>query len=160
MIGNFFNPAQSFKDVMQNAFDFGKFFNFSNLTPDLNLGKLWEFNKKNMDTASGVNKALSSDMTEIADKQAALIKENAESFTSAMKELSQSQMTPQKILEIQGKFYQEISARNMNCAKELGELCTKVSMKFLEECSNGVKSGMNDYCNTAAESCGSYNKRR
>jgi hypothetical protein len=160
MIGNFFNPAQSFKDITQNMFDFGKFFNLQNLSPDLNLSKFWDFNKKNLDTASGINKALNSDMTDIADKQAALVKDNTESFTNAMKEISQSQMTPQKILEIQGKFYQEISARNMKCAKELGEMCTKVSMKLLEECSNGVKGGMNDYCNTIhAESCGVYNKK-
>jgi hypothetical protein len=163
MYGSFFNPAQSFKDIMQSMFDFGKSFNFSNMTPDLNLNKFWDLNKKCLGSTSHINKALNDDITAIAAKQAELIKENAESLTNTMQEMSQSQMTPQKMLEAGASFCQEAAARNMKSVKNLGEMYTKANMKFFESCSDQMKKNLSEYCgpnssgscSSGAESCGS-----
>jgi phasin family protein len=162
MIGTFFNQSQSFKDVMQNMFDFGKSFNFSNQMPGFDLNKFWELNKKNINSTSNLNKSINDDLTAIADKQASIAKENADSLTDAMKEMSQGQITPQRLLELQGQCYQESVAKNMKNAKELGEMYTKLHMKFLEACSNQIKKNMDGCCGggSCTESHTSSNKKR
>lgn len=162
MVGNFFNPSQSFKDIMQNMFDFGKYFNFSDQMPDCNLNKFWELSKKNISSNSNLSKLINDDLTAIADKQTSILKENTNSLTSAMKEISQSQMTPQKLLEIQGQYYKESTERNMKYAKELGEMYTQLYTKFLEAFSNHVKKNMDECCGKSSsnESYTSSNKKK
>jgi len=142
---NAFNPFQQFQN-MQNMFDFGKAFNFSNTMPQFDLSKIWDLNKKNINSASNINNSFNASVTAIADKQASMIKENTESLTNALKEISQSHMTPQKLMEIQGEFCQKTAAKNTKYAKELGEMCTKTSMMFFEACSDQVKKNMGDCC--------------
>jgi hypothetical protein len=159
MIGNFFNPAQSFKDMMQNMFDFGKTFNFSGMMPESNINKFWELNKNNLGSVSGLQKSLHDDMVTIADKQSALVKENAESLTNAMYEMSRGQMTPQRLMEIRDRFLQESTAKTIDCTKKIAELCSKTSMKFFEAYSDQVKKNINETCGPGmgsgpAESCG------
>jgi len=103
-------------------------------------------NSKTINSTSSLNKSLNDDMAAIAEKQASIVKENSEDLANAMREMSQSQMSPQKLLEIQGHFYQESAAKNMKCAKELGEMYTQANMKFLEACSNQIKKNMNECC--------------
>jgi len=154
MGGNFFNLSQSFKDMMQNMFDFGKYFNFTGMTPESNVNKLWELNKKNLGSASSLQQSLYDDMVAIAHKQSALVKENAESLTNTMYEISRGQMTPQRMVEIRDHFIQENAERAMDYSKKIGELCNKSSMKLLEACSDQIKKNIND-CGGYGTECGS-----
>jgi len=139
MIGAFFNPYQYFRDTTQNIFDFRKIFDFSKLTPEFDSAKVWDFSKQNINSASSINKSLTDDMTAIAEKQTSIAKENTECLTTAMKETAQSHMTPQKMLEIQGQFYQENAARNARYAKELAEMYTTTTKRFFEAWSQQAK---------------------
>ncbi|NRA73276.1 MAG: phasin family protein [Rickettsiales bacterium] len=152
MIDSFFNPSQHFQN-MSNWFDWSKSFNLSNLMPQFNLNKVWELNKKNISSASNINNSFNDATTAIADKQASMIKENAENLTNAFKAMSQSNMTPQKLLEIQGEFCQKATAQNMKHAKELGEMYTKVSMKLIETCSEQIKKNLNECCGSRNDFC-------
>ena len=158
MIDAFFNPFKQFQG-MQNMFDFSKSFDFSNIMPQFNLSKIWELNKKNINSASNINTSFNDALAAVADKQASMVKENTENLTDALKSISQSNMTPQRLLEIQKDFCQNITAKNMKYAKELGEMYTKVNMKFLEACSDQVKKNMsecskstNEYCESSTDS--------
>lgn len=159
MGNNFFNLSQSFKDMMQNMFDFGKYFNFTGMSPESNLNKFWELNKKNFGSTSGLQKSVYDDMVAVSHKQSALLKENAESLTNAMHEMSRGHMSPQRMAEIRDSYVQETTERAMDYSKKMGELYTKASMKFFDACSDQIKKNINESCSNGmecgpAESCG------
>ena len=144
MIGAFFNPSKYFTDAMYNMFDFRKFFDFSKLDPEFNLAKFWDINKKNITSAASINKALTENMSAIAEKQALMVKENTEDLTTAMKEMLHGHMTPQKTLEIQEHFYRENAAKNMRYAKELAEMYTATTKHFFKAWSDQVRQHMDE----------------
>ncbi len=121
-------------------------------TSEEKMNKIWEAHARFVTLLADMSRAVVDNMVELAQKQAEIVRRNAESCADLCKKNSQSMPTHQEIMET----FKDGAERNMQDAKELADICARGNSRLFDACRSRCSCGCTN-CSCGAKDAQTVN---